>query len=89
MKIWKPQSSHAVKQTSYWSDLTDEIDALPSIAACEDWWDGFQIHRLRDLPLPFQGPLRDRLDGRKRDLVALSQSRFLDLQYQRAMDRDQ
>lgn len=88
MKVWKPQSSHAVKKTSFWSDVMEEIDTLPSLAACEDWWCGFQINRLRDLPLPFQGPLRDRLDARRRELVAMSQSRFLDLQYQRAMDRD-
>lgn len=88
MMLVKPQSSYEAKQTDLWSDLTAEVDTLPSIAAVEDWWLTFQVKRLRHLPLPFQGPLRERLDDRKRELVALSQSRFLDLQYARAMERD-
>lgn len=89
MILVKPQSSHEARKTDMWSDLCAEVDFLPSIAAVEDWWLAFQVQRLRHLPLPFQTPLRDRLDDRKRELVAMSQSRLLDLQYARAMERDQ
>lgn len=89
MILNKPQSSHEARKTDLWSDLCAEVDSLPSIAAVEDWWLDFQVKRLRHLPLPFQSPLKDRLDDRKGELVAMSQSRFLDLQYRRAMERDQ
>lgn len=88
MMLVKPQSSHEARKTDIWSALCAEVDDLPSIAAVEDWWLDFQVKRLRHLPLPFQGPLRDRLDSRKSELVVMSQSRFLDLQWQRAMERD-
>lgn len=89
MLLVKPQSSYEAKQTDLWSGLCAEVDTLPSIAAVEDWWLDFQVKRLRHLPVPFQGPLRDRLDARKSELVAMSQSRLLDLQWRRAMERDQ
>lgn len=89
MILVKPQSSHEARKTDLWSGLCGEVDALPSLAAVEDWWLAFQVHRLRHLPLPFQGPLRERLDARRSELVAMAQSRFLDLQYARAMERDQ
>lgn len=88
MKVWKPESSYAVKKADLWSVLCAEVDELPSLAAVNDWWADFQIKRLRDLPPVFQSPLRDRLEDRRRELVALAQSRFLDLQYLRAMERD-
>lgn len=88
MILVKPQSSHEARKTDLWSDLCAEVDTLPSIAAVEDWWLTFQVQRLRHLPLPFQSPLRERLDDRKSELVAMSQSRFLDLEYRRAMERD-
>lgn len=88
MYLVKPLSSHAARKTTLWDDLCEEVDGLPSIAACEDWWLIFQAKRLRFLPVPFQGPLRDRLDTRKTELVAMSQSRFLDQQWRLAMERD-
>ena len=88
MILVKPQSSHEARKTDLWSDLCAQVDALPSIAAVEDWWLTFQVQRLRHLPLPFQGPLRERLNDRKGELVAMSQSRFLDRQYLSAMERD-
>lgn len=88
MKVWKPESSYAAKKADLWSVLCAEVDELPSLAAVNDWWTDFQIKRLRDLPPVFQSPLRDRLEDRRRELVALAQSRFLDLQYLRAMERD-
>lgn len=88
MMLVKPQSSYEAKQTDLWSDLCGEVDQLPSIAAVEDWWLDFQVKRLRHLPPAFQGPIKDRLADRKSELVAMSQSRFLDLQWQRAMERD-
>ena len=88
MKLWKPESSYAAKKADLWSCLCAEVDDLPSLAALRDWWDEFQIKRLRDLPPVFQTPLRDRLEDRRRDIIALSQSRLLDLQYHRAMERD-
>ena len=88
MKLWKPDSSYAAKKADLWSALCAEVDSLPSIAAVEDWWLGFQIKRLRDLPPVYQEPLRDRLDDRKRELVAMAQSRFLDRQWLNAMERD-
>ena len=88
MKVWKPESSYAAKKSDLWSVLCAEVDDLPSLAAINDWWTDFQTKRLRDLPPVFQSPLRDRLEDRRRELIALSQSRFLDLQYARAMERD-
>lgn len=88
MKLFAPQSSYAAKKDDLWSALCGEVDMLPSLAAVADWWADFQINRLRSLPPVFQSPLRERLEDRKRDLIALSQSRFLDLQYARAMERD-
>lgn len=89
MILVKPQSSHEARKTDLWSDLCGEVDKLPSIAAVEDWWLTFQVQRLRHLPLPFQTPLRERLEDRKAELVAMAQGRLLDLQYARAMERDQ
>lgn len=88
MKLWKPQSSHAAKKTDLWSVICEEVDTLPSLAAARDWWDDFQVRRLRDLPPVFQTPLRDRLEDRRRDLIAFAQSRLLDRQYLSAMERD-
>lgn len=89
MLLIKPQSSYEAKKEDLWSVLCAEIDALPSLAACEDWWVTFQLLHLRKLPVAFQSPIRDRLADRKSELVAMSQSRFLDAQWRRAMERDQ
>lgn len=88
MILFAPQSSHAAKKEGLWPSLCEEIDALSSLAAVEGWWADYQITRLRHTPLPFIGPLRDRLDLQRRELTALAQSRYLDLQYSRAMERD-
>lgn len=88
MKVFAPQSSYAAKKEDLWSTLCAEVDALPSLAAVADWWTDFQLRRLRQLPPVFQSPLRDRLEDRRRELIALSQHRFLDLQYARAMERE-
>jgi|GEM_PF-1358624 len=88
MKVWKPESAHSAKKTDLWSGLCAEVDELPSLAAVDGWWLDFQIGRLRDLPLSFQSPLRDRLEDRRRELIAIAQSRYLDRQYALAMERD-
>lgn len=89
MILVKPQSSHEAKKADLWPQLCAEIDDLSSLAAMEDWWLAFQVKRLRHLPLPFQGPLRDRMETRRGEIIAAAQSRALDLQYARAMERDQ
>jgi hypothetical protein len=88
MKVWKPESSYAAKKVDLWGVLCAEVDGLASLRDIELWWTDFQINRLRDLPPVFQAPLRERMDDRRSELVALAQARSLDRQFARAMDSD-
>lgn len=70
MKVWKPQTSHALRQGEAWNDLLTEVGACGTAEEVTEWWSDYLIRRHRDYPQAWSLALREVCERREDDLTA-------------------
>lgn len=84
MKVWRPQSAYALKQTPAWDELKGEIAACSTPEAVDAWW-GAYLLRHRDYPEGWSLALRDLCEARTGDLLAGSHHAAMDAEFRARM----
>jgi len=70
MKVWRPQTAHALRQGPAWETLLAEIAGCMTVAAVHQWWADYLLTRHRDHPESWSLLLRDACEDREGDLLA-------------------
>lgn len=70
MKVWRPQTSHALTQGGAWDGLTAEVAAHRTVEAVQAWWSDFLLNRHRDYPEPWSLALQEVCETRCDELLA-------------------
>lgn len=70
MKVWRPQTAHALKQGPAWGNLLAEIAACVTVDAVWGWWNDYLLHRHRDHPEGWSLALREACEDREAALLA-------------------
>lgn len=72
MKVWKPQTAHALKRAEGggWDPLMEEVNACLSVDAVWSWWNDYLVQRHRDYPEGWSLALRQACELREEDLLA-------------------
>lgn len=85
MKVWRPQTAYALKQTPAWAELLAEIAACQTVEAVWTWWRDYLVNRHRDFPEGWSLLLRERCEGREDDLLGGEGHDALDNEYRNIM----
>lgn len=81
MKVWRPQTAHALKQGPAWSDLLGEIASCRTVEALWAWWADYLTRRHRDYPEGWSLALQDLCEAREGDLLAGDQHAAMDAEF--------